>query len=195
MLARVAASALVAAVLAVAPADAGTLAAPAEQASILGSSACFLAVHSGWPPAISGGSHPETDKAMGDACELGSCWSKGAGEEGTEECTYSRGALLTLGRYPSARAAQVAVGREIAKGYRTLHIRNADLAGFVSNSNLARVLMAVGKTTALIALSAHGPKQTDASFAGVKEVTVTGAKDIARRLRKAGCPLNTGACI
>jgi hypothetical protein len=54
--------------------------------------------------------------------------------------------------------------------------------------------MAVGKTTALIALGAHGPKQTDASFADVKEVTVSGAKDIARRLRKASCPLNTSAC-
>jgi hypothetical protein len=184
-------------VLAVVPAgaDAGTPRAEPAANSILGSSACFLAAQAGWPPAITGGSHPETDKALGDACELGSCWSKGPGEqEGTEECTYSRGALLTLGRYPSARAAQVAVVREIAKGYRKLHIKNAALAGIVSNTNLARVVMAVGKTTALIALGAHGPKQTDASFAGVKEVTVSGAKDIARRLRKAGCPLSTSAC-
>jgi hypothetical protein len=102
---------------------------------------------------------------------------------------------LTLARYPSPRAAQGAVGEEIAKGYRKLHIKNADLAGIVSNTNLARVVMAVGKTTALIALGAHGPKQTDASFPGAKEATVTGAKDIARRLHKAGCPLNTNACI
>jgi hypothetical protein len=80
-------------------------------------------------------------------------------------------------------------------GYRKLHIKNADLAGIASSTNKAGMVMAVGKTTALIALHAHGPKQADASFPGVKEATLTGAKDIARRLHKAGCPLNTNACV
>jgi hypothetical protein len=169
----------------------------AVQANIgLATSACYLAEEAGWSRVISAGSHPEAATAMGSACSLGSCGSKGPGkEEGIEECTYSRGALLTLATYPSAHAAQAAVEREIAMGCRKLHIKNADLAGIASNANKAGMVIAVGKTTALIALGAHGPKQAEASFPGAKEPTLTGAKDIARRLHNAGCPLNTDACV
>jgi hypothetical protein len=115
-------------------------------------------------------------------------------ETEAKECTYGRGALLTLSRAPNPRAAQKFVSALSAKGYKAVGIKRADRAALVSDPSGGGVVMAVGSTTALLTIGAKGAHEAHVAWAGSKQLLLRAAAQIAARLAKRGCPLSTNAC-
>lgn len=174
--------------------------APATRAraanSRLSSSACFVLLDAyGLHATISQG-HPEFGSGpLGNGCADGSCWSSEVDPEtGSKQCTYSRGSLLTLGLVSRPSAAQTYVRRLFPGGYKRVSIRHADLAGIVSDPSGAGVVMAVGRTTVLLAVGAKGAHGAKVPWPGSRALTLEAARQIATHLSKHGCPLSTNAC-
>jgi hypothetical protein len=174
---------------------AGAPAARAQEAnSHLAETACFLLPQTGLPHEINGG-HPEEGGPAGNACADGSCWTTEVDPEGIKQCTYGRSALLTLGRSSRPSAAQAFVRGLYAKGYKKVSIKHAALAALVSDPSGGGVVMAVGSTTAVLAIGAKGPHETHVPWAGSKAILLHAAKQLAARLSKPGCPLSEHACF
>jgi hypothetical protein len=146
--------------------------------------------------AVTEGGHRSVNGPLGNACVLNSCWTSEVNpEKEAKECTYARGALLTLSRLSSPHAAQVFVGGLSARGgYKRVAIKHADRAAIVSDPSGGGVVMAVGSTTVLVTIGAKGAHETHAAWPGSKPLLLRGAADMARRLAKRGCPLSTNAC-
>jgi hypothetical protein len=167
-----------------------------EANSRLSGSACFLLFQSGLHGPLTEGGHRSVDGPLGNACVSNACWTSEVNpEKEAKECTYARGALLTLSRLSSPHAAQVCVGGLSARGgYKRVAIRRADRAAVVSDASGGGVVMAVGSTTALLTIGAKGAHGTHAAWPGSRSLLLRAAADVARRLAKRGCPLSTNAC-
>jgi hypothetical protein len=189
------ASAAVIVALAVALAGVGSSAASGASSRSLSGSACFLLDETKLAVTIRSG-HPLTSStALNDSCGLGSCWTQVTDPDtGAQSCTYRRETLLTLGVLASASAARADVRRLLAKGYKKLAIKHADLAGVVSDASGGAVVMAVGRNKALLTLGATGPGDSHAPWAKAKALLLRAAKLVAGRLHQRGCPLRTAAC-
>lgn len=172
-----------------------TVASGAGPPSDLSESACNLLGHSGASALVGAGGHPVTVTQILNACLAGSCWQTSVDADGQQQCDYSRGASLALGREKSDTRALKLVRRDLKKGYRKVKIKDADLAGIVSSPTGAGIVMAVGRTFALIALGASSdtnPSPTWGSDPAPDAKAV--ARKIASGLNRNGCPVRPGRC-
>lgn len=193
---RGAASVLAIAASGLALVPAGAPATAAHQAnSRLSASACYLLYASVLQGAVTEGAHPLVGGPLGNACLTNSCWNSEVNPEtGGKQCSYARGALLTLSRMSRPSAAQGFVRSYYSRGYKRVSIRHATAAGITSDASGAGVVMAVGSTTVLLTAGAKGLHETHIPWAGSKALVLRAAAQVAGRLSKQGCPLNTNAC-
>jgi hypothetical protein len=142
-----------------------------------------------------GHGHKVEREEIFDGCIDGSCWSEYRDPETeSEKCAYGRSANLTLGRTRTAKPARQIVRDEIRKGYSRKVKVGADLAGMRVTRKGGGIVMAVGRTTVVFALTAASDNDSDPIWIGVKPELKDDARLMVERLRQPGCPISLENC-
>ena len=177
----------------------GALSGPAAAApsdSDLADSACFLLFVAGAPGAVTGDDASNSAKRdqFLTACTYASCWSRVQDPDGTTKCSYGRGATLTINVASSAKAARrVVKNKYLAKGFHRVKV-GADIAGIGHVEGGYLIVMAVGKSLALLSIGPASDTDASPSWPGVRQEAIREAKTFARRLHKHGCPADYHRC-
>jgi hypothetical protein len=144
-----------------------------------------------------GHGHKVIKQGIENGCFLSSCWRPYEGTEGGNFCAYGRGADLALEIMRSPRAARRFVAAEISRA----HLKKtkkplgpADLAAVRSNAKQAIVLLAVGRNTARLILSAESDNDSSPTWPGVRAEAIDDAINVAYELHRPGCPASLAKC-
>ena len=177
----------------------GTVSGPAVAApsdAELADSACFMLFVAGAPGAVTGedSSHKSARTQFETACTYSSCWARVQDPDGTSKCSYGRGATLTINAMPSARAARRVVKKKyLAHGFHRVKVR-ADIAGIEHLKGGYLIVMAVGRSAALLSIGPASDTDSSPTWSGLKREAISEAKTFGRRLRKHGCPADYHRC-
>lgn len=143
-----------------------------------GLQACPLLIASG-PPGVP----PRPDEPILNSCVDGHCFSHYTDSSGQKRCAYARGASLRLQCAGTPGGAAAFVRTQLQRGFRRVNL-GADIAGLVSSSKGASVVLAVNRAIVLFNEGASSDDNPHPVFPGVRQDVIKGGRRIAAALRK-----------
>jgi hypothetical protein len=123
------------------------------------------------------------DEEILNACTHGKCLTHYTDGNGQTRCAYSLGAFLKLQCASTARQARAFVHGQLRKGYRRVNV-GADLAGIVSSSQGAGVVLAVNRAIVVFTEGAASDDNPHPVFAGARQHVIKGAQNFIPGLRR-----------
>jgi hypothetical protein len=123
------------------------------------------------------------DEEILSACTHGKCLTHYTDSDGQKRCAYALGAFLKLQCASTARAARAFVHGQLRKGYRRVSV-GADIAGIVSSSQGAGVILAVRQAIVVFTEGASSDDNPHPVFPGARQHVIQGARSLVPGLRQ-----------
>jgi hypothetical protein len=145
----------------------------------LANKACTLLIASKTPGVPERG----PDEEILNSCTHGVCLTHYTDTSGQKRCAYSLSAFVKLQCAGTVGEARAFVHRQLRKGYRRVNV-GADIAGIVSSSQGAGVVLAVGRAIVLFTEGASSDDNPHPTFPGARRHVIRGARNFIPGLRR-----------